>query len=166
VLTFETELGICGIRWSEIGVTRIAMPRTGGLGEHAIAGPVPEGVVAAVEGMTALMAGEHRDLDDVVLDWHGVDPFHRRVLEATRTVAPGCITSYGELARQIGAPGAARAVGTALGNNPWPIVVPCHRVLASDGSLTGFSAPGGVATKRRMLEIERAPGFRQQALFA
>ncbi len=147
-------------------MTSIVMPRSGGLGDDAVAGAVPEVVVAAVEGITALLAGEHRDLQDVVLDWGGVDPFHRRVLEATRAVGPGCITSYGELARQIGAPGAARAVGTALGNNPWPIVVPCHRVLASDGALTGFSAPGGVATKRRMLEIERAPGFLQQALFA
>ena len=85
---------------------------------------------------------------------------------ATRAVGPGSTATYGEIARAIGDPGAARAVGAALGANPFPIVVPCHRVLAAGGALHGFSAPGGVATKRRMLELERVPGFAQQALFA
>jgi len=88
------------------------------------------------------------------------------VYAATREIAPGATASYGEIARAIGAPGEAREVGAALGANPFPIVVPCHRVLAADGALHGFSAPGGIATKRRMLEIECAPGFTQQALFA
>jgi methylated-DNA-[protein]-cysteine S-methyltransferase len=168
VLTFPTGLGTCGIRWSAAGVTGIVMPRASGLPGLALAraGDVPAPVEAAVEGITALLAGERRDLRDVVLDWAGIDAFRRRVLEAAREVGPGEVVSYGELARWIGDPGGARAVGAALGANPWPIVVPCHRVLGAGGALTGFSAPGGVATKRRMLEIERAPGFEQQPLFA
>ena len=82
--------------------------------------------------------------------------FNRRVFAVTRTVPPGETTSYGELAARIGEPGAAQAVGRALGQNPFPIVVPCHRVVAADGRLTGFSAPGGIDTKRRMLELEGA----------
>ena len=84
----------------------------------------------------------------------------------TREVGPGKTTTYGAIARDLGDVGASRAVGAALGANPTPIIVPCHRVLAADGSLRGFSAPGGITTKRRMLEIERAPGFVQTALFA
>jgi len=88
------------------------------------------------------------------------------VFAATRRIAPATTATYGEIARAVGMPKAAQAVGAALGSNPFPIVVPCHRVLAADGALTGFSAPGGIATKRRMLEIEGAPGFTQEALFA
>ena len=88
------------------------------------------------------------------------------VYAATRLVGPGEICTYGDLARAVGSPGGAQAVGRALGSNPCPIVVPCHRVLSSTGALHGFSAPGGIVTKRRMLEIERAPGFTQQTLFA
>jgi methylated-DNA-[protein]-cysteine S-methyltransferase len=92
-------------------------------------------------------------------------PFAARVYAVTRAVGPGETTTYGAIARALGDPAAARSVGAALGANPTPIVVPCHRVLAADGSLHGFSAPGGIATKRRMLEIERAPGFAQAPLF-
>ena len=86
----------------------------------------------------------------------GVPEFHRRVYAAARTIPPGETWSYGEVAERIGERGGAQAVGQALGRNPFPIVVPCHRVLAADGALRGFSAPGGTATKRRMLEIEGA----------
>ena len=168
MLTFPTGLGTCGIRWSPAGVTGILLPRTNGLPGAALADAwdVPAPIRAAVGGITALLAGEPRDLREVVLDWDGIDAFRRRVLAAAREVGPGEVVTYGELGRRIGEPGGARAVGAALGSNPWPIVVPCHRVLGAGGALTGFSAPGGVATKRRMLEIERAPGFEQQPLFA
>ena len=86
----------------------------------------------------------------------GVPEFHRRVYEAARAIPPGNTLSYGDIAKRVGAPGAARAVGQALGRNPFPIVVPCHRVLAAGGKIGGFSAQGGVATKRRMLAIEGA----------
>ena len=84
----------------------------------------------------------------------GVAGFHRRVYDAARAIPPGKTLAYGEIAERIGAPGAARAVGQALGRNPFPIVVPCHRVLAAGGKIGGFSAHGGTATKRRMLAIE------------
>ncbi len=83
-------------------------------------------------------------------------PFHRRVYEVTRQISPGKTLSYGQIATRLGAPGAARAVGQALGKNPFAIVVPCHRVIAASGKLCGFSASGGVATKLRMLSIEGA----------
>jgi methylated-DNA-[protein]-cysteine S-methyltransferase len=165
MLRFETAIGICTVRWSEAGITGVALPARRGAGTAATAA-LPGPVAAAVEGIVALLAGERRDLCEVVLDERGIDDFRRAVHAATRAVGPGETTTYGEIARAIGAPGAARAVGAALGANPFPIVVPCHRVLAADGALHGFSAPGGIATKRRMLEIERAPGFTQQALFA
>jgi len=123
-------------------------------------------VRAGVAGIVALLAGERRDLREIVLDDRALDDFRRRVYAATRAIGPGETATYGEIARAIGDPGAARAVGAALGSNPFPIIVPCHRVLAADGALHGFSAPGGLATKRRMLEIEGAPGFTQESLFA
>ena len=92
----------------------------------------------------------------------GLPAFNRRVYELARTIPPGSTMTYGEVARRLGSPGMARAVGQALGRNPYPIVVPCHRVLAADGRMGGFSAPGGVATKRRMLEIEGVEGVRAE----
>jgi methylated-DNA-[protein]-cysteine S-methyltransferase len=165
MLRFGTAIGICTVRWSEAGITGVALPDRRAAGPAAAA-DVPGPVAAAVEGIVALLTGKRRDLREVVLDERGIDDFRRAVHAATRAVGPGETATYGEIARALGAPGAARAVGAALGANPFPIVVPCHRVLAADGSLHGFSAPGGIATKRRMLEIERAPGFAQQVLFA
>jgi methylated-DNA-[protein]-cysteine S-methyltransferase len=162
VLRFETAIGVCGVRWSEIGLTGVSLLDAGAGG----AAGAPEWVRAAVEDMVALLEGERRDLRGVPLDEDGVDDFRRGVYAATRAVGPGETATYGEIARAIGEPGAARAVGAALGANPFPIVVPCHRILAATGALHGFSAPGGIRTKRRMLEIERAPGFVQTSLFA
>lgn len=106
--------------------------------------------------MQALLRGKVSDLADVGLDWQGVPPFHQRVYALARTIPPGTTLSYGEVASRIGAPGAARAVGQALRRNPFPIVVPCHRVVAANGKMGGFTAEGGIATKRRMLAIEGA----------
>jgi methylated-DNA-[protein]-cysteine S-methyltransferase len=165
---FKTAIGTCGVAWSEAGFTEILLPRSASLtGEPLIGGgDVPATVHAAIGGIVALLEGERPDLRDVALDERPLDDFRRRVYAATRAIGPGQTATYGEIARAIGAPGAARAVGAALGQNPYPIVVPCHRVLAADGSLHGFSAPGGIRTKRRMLEIEGAPGFTQEPLFA
>jgi methylated-DNA-[protein]-cysteine S-methyltransferase len=93
---------------------------------------------------------------DLPLDMEGVPPFHRRVYELARAIPPGEVLTYGEVARRLGDPGASRAVGQALGHNPYAPVVPCHRVLAAGGRSGGFSAEGGAATKLKMLEIERA----------
>jgi len=165
--TFETDLGRCAVRWTDAGISGVLLPTRTGLRGPRIedVAPVPSFVRRAIEGMTAVMAGEPRDLRDIPLDDRGVDGFRRSVYAATREIEPGTTRSYGEVARSIGRPEAARDVGAALARNPFPIVVPCHRVLAANGALTGFSAPGGLATKRRMLEIEGAPGYGQQVLF-
>jgi methylated-DNA-[protein]-cysteine S-methyltransferase len=168
VLTFATGLGVCGVAWGDAGITDVRLPGADGPRGTAVedAAEVPAAIRAAIAGMTALLAGAAVDLRDVVVDERALDPFRRAVFAATRAIGPGEVATYGAIARVVGQPGAARAVGAALGSNPYPIVVPCHRVLAADGALTGFSAPGGTVTKRRMLEIEGAPGFRQEALFA
>jgi methylated-DNA-[protein]-cysteine S-methyltransferase len=165
-LRFATGIGTCGVRWGERGITEVIMPAADALAQTSPGvRDVPAAVAAAVEGIVALLAGEPRDLRGVVLDESGIDAFRRRVYAATREIPIGRTATYGEIARRIGDPGAARAVGAALGANPFPIVVPCHRVLAASGALHGFSAPGGIDTKRRMLEIERVPGFAQEVLF-
>jgi methylated-DNA-[protein]-cysteine S-methyltransferase len=92
--------------------------------------------------------------------------FHRRVYEATRTIPPGATLSYGEVAARMGAPGSAREVGQALGQNPFAIIVPCHRVLAAHGRVGGFSARGGVKTKQRLISSERGRGQGALPLFA
>ena len=122
-------------------------------------------MLRAIDGMREVMAGRAVDLRDVPLDEQGLDDFRRAVYAATREIAPGTTRSYGEIARAIGRPDGARDVGVALSRNRFPIIVPCHRVVAANGALTGFSAPGGLDTKRRMLELEGAPGYGQQVLF-
>jgi methylated-DNA-[protein]-cysteine S-methyltransferase len=169
MLVFATALGTCGVTYGRDGLTGVALlPRPGSRAiEASPEEAIPAPVRRAIGAIVALLDGDRsQDLRDVALDERSLDAFSRRVYRATRTVGPGQLATYGEIARAAGAPGAARAVGAALGHNPYPIVVPCHRVLAADGSLHGFSAPGGIATKRRMLEIEGAPGFTQEPLFA
>ena len=167
MLTFETALGRCAIRWTDAGISSVLLPTRGGR-----PGPsfdkdldVPAFVEHAIEGMVAVMGGTARDLRDVPLDERGIDDFRRAVYRATREIPAGATRSYGEVARAIGRPDGARDVGSALARNPLPIIVPCHRVVAANGALTGFSAPGGLDTKRRMLELEGAPGYGQQVLF-
>lgn len=166
-LTFETELGRCGVRWSEAGITSVLLPssRLDAIPPVEPADDVPAFVRVAIADMTAVLAGETRDLRDIPLDQRRIDPFRQAVYAATRDIEPGMTRSYGEVARAIGRPDGARDVGSALASNPTPIIVPCHRVVAANGALTGFSAPGGLATKRRMLELEGAPGYGQQTLF-
>lgn len=168
MLLFGTAIGTCRVRWSEAGISEVLMPRSRGLTgrQFEASTDVPDGVRRAVTDMVALLDGEQRDLRWVTLDDHYIDAFRRRVYAAIREIAPGSTASYGEVARAVHEPRAAREVGVALAQNPFPIIVPCHRVLSAGGELHGFSAPGGIATKRRMLEIERAPGFTQEALFA
>jgi methylated-DNA-[protein]-cysteine S-methyltransferase len=162
MVRFKTALGVCAVNWSDAGITRIYLPGTRTLARPRR--PAPESVLAAIGAIVSLLAGERRDLRWVALDETGVDDFHRSVYAAARAVPPGVTVSYGDIAHTIGKPDAPRAVGAALAENPFPIVVPCHRVLSATGALHGFSAPGGVDTKRRMLEIERAPGFNQLSL--
>jgi O-6-methylguanine DNA methyltransferase len=171
---FDTSIGRCGIAWGERGIVGVQLPesrepetRARLLRRHpdAIEASPPPDIQRALDSIVALLAGEEADLSVAVLDMHRVSPFHRRVYEVARTIAPGATLSYGEIAKQMGAGGSARAVGQALGRNPFAIVVPCHRVLAASGRIGGFSANGGIATKLRMLSIEAARASGQGALF-
>ncbi|HSL76939.1 MAG TPA: MGMT family protein [Candidatus Limnocylindrales bacterium] len=126
---------------------------------------VPDPILKAIDGIVSVLEGAATDLRAVALDERGIDDFRRAVYMATRAIPPGSTVTYGDIARAIGRPDAARDVGAALASNPFPIVVPCHRVVGAGGKLTGFSAPGGLATKRRMLELEGTPGYGQQTLF-
>jgi methylated-DNA-[protein]-cysteine S-methyltransferase len=162
---FDTAIGKCGIAWGERGVAGVQLPEAGEpqsrarmLHRFPAAGETvpPPKVQRVIDRIAALLRGEASDLSSVELDMDGVPEFHRHVYEAARSIPPGKTLSYGDIAKRVGAPGSARAVGQALGRNPFPIVVPCHRVLAAGGKIGGFSAQGGVTTKRRMLAIEGA----------
>lgn len=167
---FDTAVGRCGIAWNERGVCSVRLPeaRVSETRAH-LAKLVPEGrestpppaVQRAIDRIITLLRGEATDLTQIDLDMSGVPPFQRRVYQLLRGIPAGATLSYGELAARLGSPGAARAVGQALGKNPFAIVVPCHRVLAAGGRLGGFSAAGGTSTKQKMLAIEQA----QRSLF-
>jgi methylated-DNA-[protein]-cysteine S-methyltransferase len=162
---FETTIGHCGIAWGEDGVVGVLLPDEDEAAlRRQLRAQFPDGregapeepVRRAIDAITALLRGEARDLGAIELDMARVPPFHRRVYEVARTIPPGATLSYGEVAARLGSPGAARAVGQALGKNPFAIVVPCHRVLAAGRKAGGFSAKGGVTTKLRLLAIEGA----------
>jgi len=172
---FDTAIGPCALAWTDIGLAAVQLPETTRAGTlrrllRYLGEDVPECeplpfAAAAVARIQALLAGAHDDLADVPLHLDAVPEFHRRVYEVTRAIPPGEVLTYGEVARRIGEPGAARAVGRALGLNPFAPVIPCHRVLAAGGQSGGFSAEGGANTKLRMLEIERARFGAQPGLF-
>lgn len=162
---FDTAIGCCALGWTEAGIVDVNLPEAGpDLTRRRIAGRLagsreqlpPAAVRQVTDRIAALFDGIRDDLADVELDLSGVPDFHRDVYRVTRGIKPGQTLSYGAIATELGLPGAARAVGRALGHNPCPIIVPCHRVLAADGSMHGFSAHGGVAAKRRMLQLEGA----------
>lgn len=162
---FETAIGHCGIVWSERGVAGVQLPERN---EHATRNRIlrrfpgarqavpPDVVLRAIDDIVALLGGEPRDLTHVTLDTEDMADFNRRVYDIARTIPPGATLSYGEIAERLGDRALARDVGQALGQNPIPIIVPCHRVLAAGGKTGGFSAPGGVVTKLRLLTIEGA----------
>jgi methylated-DNA-[protein]-cysteine S-methyltransferase len=171
---FETAIGHCGIAWGEQALAGVQLPRTSeeatrecmrrrfpGVAET----DPPLAIRAIVERIRAALDGRHDAMLDVALDMSGVPAFNQRVYEITRAIPPGRTLTYGEVAVQIGEPGAARAVGQALGHNPFAPVVPCHRVLAARSGAGGFSAEGGVATKLRMLQIEKAQMGSEPGLF-
>jgi methylated-DNA-[protein]-cysteine S-methyltransferase len=160
---FDTAIGRCGIAWGERGIVGVQLPEAREFATRArmlerfpdaAEGSPPAQVQQALEDIVALLHGEARDLADLQLDMQDVPSFHQRVYEITRSITPGSTLTYGEIATRLGAPGSARAVGQALGRNPFAIIVPCHRVLAAGGKVGGFSATGGVATKLRILSIE------------
>jgi methylated-DNA-[protein]-cysteine S-methyltransferase len=161
---FDTAIGTCAIAWRGDLVTAVQLPerdeaatraRMRKRGGDACEETPPPHVQHAIDRIAALFRGEPQDLSDIPLALDDVPPFDRRVYEIARTVPSGSTCSYGDIASRLGAPGAARAVGQALGRNPFVIIVPCHRVLAAGGAIGGFSAAGGASTKQRLLEIER-----------
>ncbi len=166
---FDTPIGRCGIAWGKEGLLALQLPEGAEAATRArLQARLPQAEEKAlspaarrsVAAIVALLSGKGGDLTEVPLDMNGVPPFHRKVYEALRGIAPGATLSYGEVAARVGSPGAARAVGQALGKNPFAIVVPCHRVLAAGGRVGGFSANGGITTKKQLLRLEQpsAPG--------
>ncbi len=162
---FETPIGHGGISWNDRGVSGIQMPEPEAASirtrlqrrfPQAHESFPPPDIQQAINEMTALLRGESPDLSFVQLDLDNIPALDRQVYELARTIPPGETLTYGQIATRLGDPLLARDVGQALARNPFPIVVPCHRVVAAGGKLGGFSARGGVATKQRLLAIERA----------
>jgi methylated-DNA-[protein]-cysteine S-methyltransferase len=162
---FQTSIGRCALVCGAAGIRRVYLPEINEAPIRAHIGRTFPGArenwiltepASAITRITALLRGDKDDLVSIRLDMAGVSNFHRNVYFAARAVPPGAVATYGEIAERLGEPEAAQAVGQALGRNPFPIIVPCHRILAADGKTGGFTAPGGVATKLKMLEIEGA----------
>ena len=171
---FDTPIGTCGIAWNAKGIAGFHLPlatldatrtRLQQRWSGAVESAPPPGVQRVIDRVLALLGGEAIDLGDIPLDLAEAPEFHRRVYEVARTIPPGRTMTYGEIAKRLGVPHESREVGQALGRNPIAIIVPCHRVLGDDGKMGGFSASGGVATKRRILEIEGASALAAGPLF-
>ncbi|HET7492581.1 MAG TPA: methylated-DNA--[protein]-cysteine S-methyltransferase [Bradyrhizobium sp.] len=162
---FDTAIGACGVVWGPRGINGVQLPM-GNEGKtrsrivqrygEIVEAPPPADVQHAIDAMIELLEGKPNDLRDIVLDLNGVPDFNRSVYDIARAIPPGQTMTYGDIAKRIGGVEMSRDVGQALGHNPCPIVVPCHRVLAAGGKPGGFSANGGVATKLKMLAIEGA----------
>lgn len=173
--TFDTALGRCAIVWRGGLIVRILLPagsddrlRAAIARNHqgTAESQPPAPIAAVIEKITALCRGEPRDFGDAPLDRSIIEPFAGRVYAALEKTGFGKTTTYGAIADDLGDKSLSRAVGAALGANPFPIVIPCHRVTAAKGAMGGFSAPGGAATKRKLLEIEGAFAAEKLPLFS
>jgi O-6-methylguanine DNA methyltransferase len=174
---FETRLGTCGVAWSDQGITWIQLPESdvektrrrvstrAGADSEITARAAPAFVRDVVARVRQHLAGKPQDFSRVPLDPEKASDFGLRVYRALQAVPPGRTVTYGELAARVGSPGGARAVGRAMATNPFPVVVPCHRVLASSGKPGGFSAYGGLLTKQRILALEGTTLMLQTSLF-
>jgi methylated-DNA-[protein]-cysteine S-methyltransferase len=162
---FDTAIGTCGVAWNECGLVAVQLPaRDRAATERRLiarcgsanAATPPPPIAALIADITRYLAGEKVDFSTVAVDLSGLDPFRRKLYETMRALPWGTTTTYGALARTIGLAGweGARDVGEAMGRNPVPVVIPCHRVLAAGKKLGGFSAPGGSATKAKLLALE------------
>jgi len=162
---FETAIGICGIVWTARGICGVQLPEKDAAATRArVHRRHPTAIEAvpsaearrAIDGIIALLSGEKRDLTDIAIDDERQAEFNKRVYAIARRIPPGQTMTYGEIAERVGDKTLARAVGQAMGENPTPLIMPCHRVLAAGGKTGGFSASGGVVTKLRLLTIEGA----------
>jgi methylated-DNA-[protein]-cysteine S-methyltransferase len=162
---FDTAIGACGIAWNARGVVGVQLPERHDRAtrdrlrrrfpDASEAVPPPD-IQQAIDGIVALLHGEARDLSFITLDMDGISPLRQSIYAVLRNIPAGATLSYGEIATRLGDGSDARDVGEAMGKNPFPIIVPCHRVVAAGGRLGGFSAAGGVTTKLRLLNIEGA----------
>ncbi len=172
---FETPIGHAGLAWGDQGLIgcHLPEPQTDNVRarmhkrfpEAVETAAPPPAIAAAVGDIRRLLAGEKPDLLDVAIEEARVPEFNRRVYEIARAIPPGETLTYGDIAVKLGDKLLARDVGQAMGQNPWPIVVPCHRVVAAGGKLGGFSARGGASTKLKLLAIEGAQAAAQGDLF-
>ncbi|WP_186419516.1 methylated-DNA--[protein]-cysteine S-methyltransferase [Bosea sp. CS1GBMeth4] len=171
---FDTAIGPCALAWQGERIVAAQLPeRDEAAARRRLAKRCPDGLEAepppfvqqAIAEIVALLAGERRDLSHLPIDLSAAPEFNRRVYAVALSIPPGETLTYGEVAARIGEAGAARAVGMALGQNPIPIIVPCHRVLAAGGRTGGFSADGGVETKLKILTIEKARTSAEPSLF-
>lgn len=170
---FDTPIGPCGVAWTDRGIAGVQLPerdprttraRLGRRFPTAAETLPPDPVATVIAAIAATLHGERRDLTAVALDMQDVPTFNQRVYAVARTIPSGATLTYGAIAQRIGEPD-ARMVGEAMGQNPFPIIVPCHRVLAAGGKVGGFSAAGGVTTKLRLLQIEGAQVGEAPTLF-
>lgn len=162
---FETAFGFCGIAWNERGISRFMLPMSASeaaeermMGRLSVSGAAqPSGfALEAVAAAQRYFAGSHEDFSAYPVDLDGIDAFRRAIYRTARQLGYGRTTTYGGLAADAGFPNATRETGVALSRNPVPLIIPCHRILAAGGKLGGFSAPGGTATKQKMLALEKA----------
>jgi methylated-DNA-[protein]-cysteine S-methyltransferase len=168
---FETAFGVCAVAWTDAGLTTVRLPHSDRTALHhalSATGLMEAAPLAAIGGVIDALVryfrGNHETFVDVPLDFARISPFNRRVYDQLRLVPRGRTTTYGSLAKAVGMPDAAQAVGRAMAANPWPVIVPCHRVLGTGMSFGGFSAPGGQATKARLLALEGIVGVHQPSL--
>jgi methylated-DNA-[protein]-cysteine S-methyltransferase len=171
---FETPLGWAGVAWDEAGLAAVGLPAVEPATARsslrrrlpeAVEAEPPPAIVKVIADVCELLAGGKPDFADAPLDLARAPEFHARVYAVARAIPPGETLTYGEVAERLGDRRLAREVGQALGANPWPIVVPCHRVTAAGGKLGGFSAPGGTSTKLKLLALEGAKAAAQRDLF-
>jgi methylated-DNA-[protein]-cysteine S-methyltransferase len=156
--TFVTAIGRCAISWHDGGLAGFSLPEAIVESDDVVSLPIEiQRVIARVQRH---LEGHVEDFSDLAYDFGLTSPFNAEVLRATLGVKAGVTRSYGDIARAIGQPtSASRAVGTALGENRWPLLIPCHRIVSSSGKMTGFSGPGGIKTKLRLLALEGAQLF-------
>lgn len=160
----RTPLGFIGLAWTRKGVDRVVLPHRSeddaradldaSVPDRPWARPVPPPVKDLVRRLRVHLEGRPDPLTDVPVDLSAFTDFGRRTARAVRRLKPGRTITYGELARRAGSPAAARAAGRIMATNPVPLLVPCHRVLGADGSLTGFGGPGGTRQKEHILQLE------------
>ncbi len=165
---FDTPLGRCGIAWGENGILSVTFPEASDAlsrerlrrrASDAIdCADVPEEIQPVISGIRRLMQGENETFSEARLDYRGIGAFELQVYQLSQAIPPGQTRTYGDLAKEMGDVAYSQRVGQSLGRNPFPIIVPCHRIVGAGNKMTGFSAPGGIETKRALLKIEGAIG--------